>query len=134
MAKVDKTVIKETKYISVCILILSALMQAVFLVIRKWDYTVLLGNALSGVFSALNFFLMGLSVQKALGKEEKEAKNTMKVSQAYRNLMLLVVVVIGLVFPAFNRWAVIIPLFFPRIAVSLRPLADKNTDSGGGNS
>ena len=113
MARVDKTVIKETKYISVCILILSALMQAVFLVIRKWDYTVLLGNALSGVFSALNFFLMGLSVQKALGKEEKEAKNTMKVSQAYRNLMLLVVVVIGLVFPVFNRWAVIIPLFFP---------------------
>ena len=66
MKKIDETVLKETKYIAAWIFIFSVLMQAVFLVICEWNYTVLLGNILSAVFSVLNFFLMGLTVQKAL--------------------------------------------------------------------
>ena len=56
MKKIDATVLKETKYILFWALILSALMQAVFLIIRQWDYTVLLGNLLSGGSAVLNFF------------------------------------------------------------------------------
>lgn len=123
--KIDKTVLKETKYITFWVLIFSILMQAVFLVIRKWDYTVLLGNLLSAVFAVINFFLMGITVQKAVMREEKEAKTTMKVSQMYRTLMLLVVIVIGVALPYFNTVAVIIPVFFIRIAVAIRPLFDK---------
>ena len=125
MQKVDSTVIKETKYIALWVLILSALMQAVFLVISRWNYTVLLGNLLTGSFSVLNFFLMGISVQRALDKEEKDARNALKLSRTYRSLALFVVAVIGVVLPVFDRWAVIIPLFFPGIAVYLRPLFDK---------
>ena len=125
MNKVDPTVWKETKYIAAWVLILSALMQAVFLIIDKWDYSVLLGNLLSAAVSVLNFFLMGLSIQKALQKDEKEAKNTLKLSQTYRTILLLIVAVLGGVLSCFNLWAVLIPLFFPRIAVSLRPLMNK---------
>ena len=57
-AKIDPTVRKETLYIGVAVLILSALMEAVFLIIGKWDYTVLLCNLLSGCAAVLNFFLM----------------------------------------------------------------------------
>ena len=63
--KVDGTVRKETIYIAAAVLILSMLMQAVFLIIKQWDYTVLLGNLLGGGVAVLNFFLMGLTVQKA---------------------------------------------------------------------
>ncbi len=123
MQKIDPTVIKETKYITVWVLILSALMQAVFLVISKWDYTVLLGNILSAAAAILNFLLMGITVQKALGMEEKEAKSLVKTSQIYRNLMVLVFAVIGVVF--FNVWASVIPLLFARIAIMFRPMFDK---------
>ena len=120
MEKTDKTVLKETKYIAVSTLILSALLQAVFLLLQKWDITVLLGNLLGGGFAVLNFFLMGRTVQKAVLQEEKEAKSTMKVSQLYRNLMLIIVAVVGITVSVFNSFAVVIPLFFPRIAIALR--------------
>ncbi|MBQ8742625.1 MAG: hypothetical protein IJZ03_04590 [Clostridia bacterium] len=125
MKKIDQVVLKETLYVSAWVLIFSALTQAVFLLIGKWDYTVLFGNLLSASAAILNFFLMGISVQKAVTKEEKEAKNVLKISQLYRNILLLVVTVVGVVLKCFNTWSVIIPLFFPRIAIMLRPLFDK---------
>ncbi len=126
MKKLDTAVKKETKYISLWVLVLSALMQAVFLVIGKWDYTVLLGNALSGIAVVLNFFLMCLSIQNALEKDEKDAKSTMKLSQSYRFLFLIIVLVVGAAAPCFNIWAVVIPMLFPRIAIAFRSVCNKS--------
>lgn len=123
MAKIDETVKKETGYIALWVLIFSLLMQAVFLLLRRWDYTVLLGNLLSGALGICNFLLMGLAVQSAVNKEEKEAKETMRASQSLRTLLLFVVVAIGVLLDCFNTVAVIIPLFFPRIAIAIRPVA-----------
>lgn len=128
MKKIDPTIIKETLYVLVCVVILSAVMQSVFLIIHKWDYTVLLGNLLTGFAVTLNFFLMGLGVQKSLGKEEKEAKKVIRLSQIYRYLLLIVVLVIGVVFSCFNNWTVFIPVIFPRIAIAIRPLFNKKSD------
>ncbi len=126
MKKVDATVRKETIYILLWELVLSVLLQAVFLVLRQWDITVLLGNALSGTAAVLNFFFMGLTVQRALEKDEKDAKTAMKLSQTWRMLVLVVVAAVGATF--LNLWAVMIPLFFPRIAISVHPLFDKKAD------
>ena len=123
MAKIDETVKKETGYIALWVLIFSLLMQAVFLLLRRWDYTVLLGNLLSGALGICNFLLMGLAVQSAVNKEEKEAKETMRASQSLRTLLLFAVVAIGVLLDCFNTVAVIIPLFFPRIAIAIRPVA-----------
>ncbi len=125
MKRIDPTVRKETRYIAVWMLIFSVLMQAIFLIIGKWDYTVLLGNFLSATVSVLNFFLMGLTVQNALEKDEKDAKNALKLSQTYRTLLLLAVAILGAVLPCFNLWTVLIPMLFPRIAIALRPLFDR---------
>lgn len=125
MKKVDSTIIKETVYIFAFTLIFSVLMQAVFLIIGKWNYTVLLSNLLGGIAAVGNFFLMGLSVQSALDKEEKDAKSTMKLSQMLRTLLLFIVAVIGHVAPCFNLLAVVIPYIFPRVAIALRPLFEK---------
>ncbi len=122
MKKIDPTIIKETIYVSVWVLALSVIMEAVFLIIKRWDYTVLLGNLLTDVAVILNFFLMGLGVQKSLGKEEKEAKKVIRLSQIYRYLILIVFLVIGVVFKCFNNWTVFIPVIFPRIAIATRPL------------
>ena len=125
MNKIDPTVKKETKYIAYWVFLLSVIMQAVFIVIGKWNYTVLLGNLLTAVAGVLNFFFMGITVQKALTKDEKAAKSTMRVSQLYRMLFLVVVVVVGVYAPCFDMWAVLIPLFFTRIAVGFRPFINR---------
>ena len=122
MKKIDATVKKETTYILAITVILSLLMQSVFLIIGKWDYTVLLGNLLGIIAAVGNFFVMGLNIQSALGKEEKEAKNLIKLSQTLRMLALFVIAMIGYLVPVFNIVAVFIPYLFPRIAIAVRPL------------
>lgn len=126
MIEVNKTVIKETKYIAALVLILSAFLQAVFLVLQMWDYTVLLGNLLGDFAAVGNFFLMGLTVQKAVTKDETEAKKAIKTSRTLRSFGLFVIGVIGVTVPIFNTVAVLIPYFFPRIAILLKPFIDKS--------
>lgn len=125
MAKIDSTVKRESLYVAVWIIVLSMLMQAVFLIIGKWDYTVLLGNILSGTAMFFHFFLLGITVQKAVNKDEKQAAHMMKLSQSLRTLMLFVVAVIGLALPCFSIWSTLIPFFFVRIAVAFRPMFNK---------
>ncbi|MBQ5910780.1 MAG: ATP synthase subunit I [Clostridia bacterium] len=123
--KVDETVKKETLYIAAWCAVLSVLMQAVFLVIGYWDYTVLLGNLWGYSGAVANFFLMGLTVQKAVTKTEEEARKTIKLSQTLRNMFILIIAVVGITVPFFNMWAAIIPLLFPRIAILFRSFSLK---------
>lgn len=123
---VDPTVIKETRFIALVVLILSALMQAVFLILGKWDVSVLLGNLYGAALAVGNFFLMGLTVQKCLTLEPDEAKKRMKLSQQGRLLMLLVFCMIGAALPWFNTVALLVPQFFPRVGVTIRGLTLKD--------
>ncbi|MGI6279991.1 MAG: ATP synthase subunit I [Acutalibacteraceae bacterium] len=125
MKKVDSTVIKETKYIAYFTFILSLLMQSFFLVISQWDYTVLLGNILGFAAAVGNFFLLGITVQHALLRDEKGAKLLIRFSQALRMLFLVLIALIAYLAPMFHVLAVIIPYLFPRIAIAFRPFIIK---------
>lgn len=124
MRGVDPTVKRETYYIGTWVLILSAVTQAVFLIIGKWNYTVLLGNLLSAALAIGNFLLLGLTVQKAVEKDVADAKTFMKMSHSLRNVLFFVVIVLGIVLPFFSTWTVVIPVFFPRVAMLFRPWFD----------
>lgn len=124
--KIDPTVKKETKYITLMVVILMVLMEAVFLVLRRWDMTVLWGGLLGACVAILNFFLMGFTVQKAVEKEEKDAKQLMKVSQSGRMMMQLAFAAIAAAIPAaFNLLAALLPLLFPRVGVMLHGIIFK---------
>ena len=120
--KANETVRKECIYIAYFCTILSVLMQAVFVFSKNWDYTVLLGNLLTLVLAVLNFYFMGITVQKAVTKDEVDAKKLMKSSSSIRTAVMFVVIAIGVALPWFNTVAVIVPVFFPRIAILFRPL------------
>ncbi len=125
MKKIDPVVSRETIYIALSSFILSLLLQAVFLIIGKWNYTILLGNILGYIAAVGNFLIMGLSVQKAVTMEEKDAKARMKVSQSFRMLFLFIIAVVGYAVPVFNTITVVIPFLFPRVAIALRPIFSK---------
>ncbi len=127
MTKTDNTILRETKYIALCTVVLSALMQIIFIIIGRWTYKVLLGNLLSSSVMVANFFLLGCTVQKAVTQDEKESKKTVKASLSLRTLFVFAFVVLGVVLPCFSTIATIIPLFFTRIAIAFRPLVkEKN--------
>ncbi len=125
MKNIDPVVKKETIYIALFSFILSVLLQAIFLIIGKWNYTILLGNILGYIAAVGNFLIMGFSVQKAIQMDEKDAKAKMKVSQSFRMLFLFIIAIIGYAAPIFNTIAVVIPFLFPRVAIALRPLFNK---------
>ena len=138
MKKLDATVKKETLYIAAWTLILSAVMESVFLIAGLWKIDVLFGNLLSALCAVLNFLLMGITVQNAVEKDEKDAASLMRFSQSMRMFMQLGVGALGVLF--FDPIAAIVPLFFPRIAVSFRPLfgmkasdGEKSADDDGKN-
>ena len=125
MKGIDPTVKRETLYIAAWTLLLTLLTEAVYLLLRRWDLTVLFGNLLGAAAAILNFFLMGLTVQKAVGREEKDAANLMRLSQAGRLLLLVLVGRAAALIPVFDLIATLIPLFFPHLAVAARPLFDR---------
>ncbi len=133
LGKVDRTVKRETAYICSFVVILSLILESVFLIAGIWDYKVLLGNLFSGTFATLNFFLLGLTVQKAVTREEKKASELMNFSKRMRMLMLFAVALIGVLLPCFNVITALVPLFFPRIAIIFRPFfkgLDKQAQEG----
>ena len=122
MKKANETIKNETKYIAYFCLILSAVMHAIFLFAKRWDVAVFLGSLLSYTVSVSNFYFMGLTVQKAVTMDEKEARKLMKSSQSIRTALMFVMVAIGVALPCFNTISVIAPVFFPRVAIAFRPL------------
>ena len=122
MIKPQKAVIDNTKYIAVVTAILSVILQAVFLIFKKWDYTVLTGNILGGSAAVFNFFVMAMFVQAAVEKEPKQAKNLLKLSQTARYLFLIIVAVVGITVPVFNGIATVVPFLFAQFAVTLYPI------------
>ena len=132
MKKIDATVLRETVYVAAWTLVLSAVMQSVFLIGSWWDITVLFGNLLGGGVAVLNFFLMGITVQNALSKDEKDAKNTVKLSLTLRNFMIMASAVVSFLLPSvFNVIAMLVSLLFPSVAVKLRPMFMKKEGRAG---
>lgn len=128
MRKINKTVLRETKYIAFAVIILSIFMQLIFIGLEKWDITVLLGNLLSGIVAILNFLLMGLTIQKVVSSNDGNSRNVIRLSESLRTLMLLLAMTLGVVLSCFNTVTALVPLFFPRIAIIFRPLFGRKYD------
>lgn len=122
MQKPQKAVIDNTKYIAVVTAILSVIMQGIFLILGKWNYTVLTGNVLGAAAAVFNFFVMAMFVQSAVDKDEKDARNTLKLSQSLRFLFLIIIAVIAITVPVFDSIAALISLMFSQVAVMLYPI------------
>ena len=147
--KIQPAVKKETAWIAGGVMILSGIMLLVFVILGKFDYTVALGAIYGSGFAVLNFFLLGMTVQKAaeemhgvqLPPEEetdagetedgqeaekpenphiKEAKKKMQLSYYGRMLMTMAAAALALVLPIFHPIAALLPLLFPRIVIMIR--------------
>ena len=68
MPGMDPAVKKETGYIAVWVILLSVIMEAVFLVIRQWDLSVLFGNLGGAAAATGSFFLLVQNRQTLLRK------------------------------------------------------------------
>ena len=87
-----------------------------------------------GAAIVLNYFMIGVTVQRALDKEEKEAKQTIKTSASLRTLYLFLVALLGVLVDVFAIIPLLLCFFFPRLAIMIRPLVDRRAAKKEANS
>ena len=113
--------------------VLVALMCVVFAVLHMnmpekvpFDYRVVLGGVCGGAVAVLNFFLIGLTVQKVVNTEDEGlAKNRMKASYSRRMLLQALWVVAAIAAPCFHFVAGILPLLFPSLGIKILAAAGR---------
>ena len=124
---VQPAVMKETKRIIKITIVGLILMWILFAVLHfampdkvPLDYTVFLGGIGGGAVAVLNFFLMGLAVQKAASaSDEGTARMKLKASYSQRFLMQILWVILAIVAPCFHFVAGIAPLLFPGTGIKI---------------
>lgn len=116
--KIQEATRRETLHIAVGALCFSAVMNGIFFLLGRWDLSVLWGSLLGGGYAVLNFFALGLTVQKiAADPNEKRGKMTMQLSYTLRMLFTLCVAVLAIKLPGVSWPAAVISLFFPRLTI-----------------
>ena len=111
--KVQPAVKKETKNVAIYTVVGVVVMWVGFLILHliwpekiPFDYRVILGGIGGGAVAVLNFFLMGMAVQKAVSEtDEAGAKRRMQASYSQRNLMQMLWAVLAIVLPCFQSAA-----------------------------
>ena len=124
---VQPAVKKETKRVVKITAVGLILMWILFAVLHfampdkvPLDYTVFLGGIGGGAVAVLNFFLMGLAVQKAASaSDEGTARMKLKASYSQRFLMQILWVILAIVAPCFHLVAGIAPLLFPGTGIKI---------------
>ena len=127
MDNVQPAVKKETQRVAAITGIGLILMWIIFGVLHGFmpqkvplDYTVFLGGAVGGCAAVLNFFFMGLAVQKAASaSDEGTARMKLKASYSQRFLMQILWVILAIVAPCFHFVAGIAPLLFPGTGIKI---------------
>lgn len=124
-ANIQPAVKKETKNVAVGTGVCVILMWIVFAILHAFmpdkipfDYTVILGGLGGGIIAVLNFFLMGLTVQKVVSiEDEGKAKNKMAASYSQRMLMQVLWAIASIAAPCFQFVAGLLPLLFPNLVI-----------------
>jgi hypothetical protein len=122
---IQPAVRNETKKVAIGTAVAVIIMWIAFFILHMvmpenvpFDYTVILGGIGGYAIAVLNFFLMGLTVQKvASTSDEDAARSRMKTSYSQRMMLQTLWMILAIVVPFFNPVAGIAPILFPGFVI-----------------
>lgn len=116
--KPQQSIVKETKRIGVGTVIMLVVMLAVYAVLGKFTVGVLLGGLLGSAYAIFNFFMLGMTLQKAASMTDQQMAH-MKVRSSYSTRMIgmLILAVVAFALPFVEGIPCLIALFFPRATI-----------------
>ena len=116
--KPQQSIVKETKRIGVGTVIMLVVMLAVYAVLGKFTVGVLLGGLLGSAYAIFNFFLLGMTLQKAASMTDQQMAH-MKVRSSYSTRMIgmLILAVDAFALPFVEGIPCLIALLFPRATI-----------------
>lgn len=116
--KPQQSIVKETKRIAVGTVIMLVVMLAVYAVLGKFTVGVLIGGLLGSVYAIFNFFMLGMTLQKAASMTDQQMAH-MKVRSSYSTRMIgmLILAVVAFALPFVEGIPCLIALLFPRATI-----------------
>lgn len=116
--KPQQSIVKETKRIAVGTVIMLVVMLAVYAVLGKFTGGVLLGGLLGSAYAIFNFFMLGMTLQKAASMTDQQMAH-MKVRSSYSTRMIgmLILAVVAFALPFVEGIPCLIALLFPRATI-----------------
>ena len=116
--KPQQSIVKETKRIGVGTVIMLVVMLAVYAVLGKFTIGVLLGGLLGSAYAIFNFFMLGMTLQKAASMTDQQMAH-MKVRSSYSTRMIgmLILAVVAFALPFVEGIPCLIALLFPRATI-----------------
>lgn len=116
--KPQQSIVKETKRIGVGTVIMLVVMLAVYAVLGKFTVGVLLGGLLGSAYAIFNFFMLGMTLQKAASMSDQQMAH-MKVRSSYSTRMIgmLILAVVAFALPFVEGIPCLIALLFPRATI-----------------
>ena len=130
--KPQKTVLRETKRIAIGEVVLLAIMWIVYALTGRFSLAVVLGSLIGGAYAVFNFFMLGMTVQKAAQVQPdnaEKARMQMKSSYNMRMVGMLAVAVLAFALPFVDGLAAVIPLLFPRLTILALQLTGQIKDA-----
>ena len=116
--KPQQSIVKETKRIAVGTVIMLVVMLAVYAVLGKFTVGVLLGGLLGSAYAIFNFFMLGMTLQKAASMTDQQMAH-MKVRSSYSTRMIgmLILAVVAFALPLVEGIPCLNALLFPRATI-----------------
>ena len=125
----QETVVRETKRIAIGVGVLLIAMFIVFALMGRMTLGVAIGGLLGGAYGVFSFFMLGMTMQKAIREtDETMARARIRSSYSMRMMGALVVAVIAFALPFVDGLACMIPLLFPRATILLLQITGKIKD------
>ena len=125
MAEKNDITAQEMRSMLPWFLVVNAVYFALLLILffaSGFDYTLLLGGVWGNLVCIGNFWLMGKSAEKALHRNAKSAQSYMNTMYCLRYLGLFLAMTIAGVAPFMNLITAAVPLFFPKLIITLKGL------------
>ena len=96
-----------------------------------FDYTLLVGGVWGNIAGVGNFWLMGITAEKAVRRRDpKAAQSYMNTMYCIRYLGLFLVMTAAAVLPFVNVVTAAVPLIFPRIIITIKALWEERSRRG----
>ncbi len=123
--KKNQPIYEEMRSLSPYFLITAGIYLSLLIVIFfavGFDYSLIIGGLYGCVIAVLNFLILGKTAQSSLRRNPKSAQTFMSTMYCVRYLGLFILLTLGALAPFINLIAAAVPLFFPRIAITVREI------------
>lgn len=123
----NKQILRDVKQIIIFMWIINFVFVLVSFIL-SFSFKVLLGFLIGCIYMSLSVYFLGVTVENSIERDAKKAKGLLMVSLMLRYGIYALIFAFCYYKNIANIFTLILPLFYPKLAVGLRLLISRKED------